>query len=84
MAKVGGFSGRVMKVLQEVGVDGDGVCYDGADTVMRFGSATDYEDGVKAITKTPTGNTSHVLRINIGGTYGYIPVYDDEACNADD
>jgi len=56
----------------------------GCDAILYVASATDYEDGVKAVTKTPTGNTSHVIKISIGGTKAYIPCYDDEACNADD
>jgi hypothetical protein len=52
---------------------------DGADVAFGFGSATNYEDGIKASVATPAGNTSHAIKIKIGAsTYGYIPVYDAE------
>jgi len=55
------------------------------DNLIAFDAADgDYSCGVKAVTKTPTGNTSHSIKVDIGGTSGYIPVYDDEAFNADD
>lgn len=48
---------------------------DGADNVFSFESATAYEDGIKTSANTPGGNTTHAIRVDIGGTPGYIPVY---------
>jgi len=64
---------------------GSALYIDGADNALGFNAAdASYTNGIKAVTKTPTGNTSHSIRVDIGGTPGYIPVYDDEAFNADD
>lgn len=48
---------------------------DGADVAFGFGSATSYEDGIKEVVATPAGNTTHAIKIDVGGVAGYIPVY---------
>jgi hypothetical protein len=59
---------------------GSALYIDGADNALGFAAAdTGYTNGIKAVTQTPTGNTSHVIRVDIGGTPGYIPVYAAEA-----
>jgi len=64
---------------------GAGLYIDGADVMCHFGSASDFEDGIKTSAATPTGNTSHAIKIRVGAsTYGYIPVYDDVAFNSGD
>lgn len=46
---------------------------------LRFYAASDtYAHGIKAVAATPAGNTSHSLKVMIGTTAGYIPVYDAE------
>jgi hypothetical protein len=51
----------------------------GCDNAFGFSSATDYEDGIKASVATPAGDTTHAIRVDIGGTPGYIPVYAAES-----
>jgi len=59
---------------------GSALYIDGADNAIGFAAAdSGYTNGIKAVTQTPTGNTSHVIRVDIGGTAGYIPVYAAEA-----
>jgi hypothetical protein len=46
---------------------------------IRFKAASDtYAHGIKAVAAAPSGNTSHALKVMIGTTAGYIPVYDNE------
>lgn len=46
------------------------------DALIHFGSATDYEDGIKAIAgAAPTGTITHFIIIYVDDAEGYIPVY---------
>jgi len=55
---------------------GSALYVDGADNVLGFAAAdSGYTNGIKANAVTPTGNVSHVIRVDINGTPGYIPVY---------
>ncbi|MBU2040086.1 MAG: hypothetical protein KKH95_13150 [Gammaproteobacteria bacterium] len=46
---------------------------------FRFKAAdASYAHGVKESVNTPAGNTSHAIKVMIGTTAGYIPVYDAE------
>ena len=56
-----------------------GLYMDGVDAAFGFGSATNYEDGIKVSVATPEGNTTHAIKILIGATPGYIPVYAAES-----
>lgn len=55
---------------------GSALYVDGADNALGFAAAdASYTNGIKAVTATPAGDTSHSIRVDIGGTPGYIPVY---------
>lgn len=54
----------------------DALYIDGANNALGFRYVDDsYSCGIKAETSTPSGATSHSIRINIAGTAGYIMVY---------
>lgn len=43
---------------------------------IRFKAAADtYDHGIKVVAAEPAGNTSHAIKVMIGTTPGYIPVY---------
>lgn len=48
---------------------------DKCDAILYVATATNYESGVKAVAATPADNTSHAIKISIGGTPAYIPAY---------
>lgn len=51
----------------------------GCDNVLAFASSTSYEDGIKATAQTVSSSSSHVIRVDIHGTPGYIAVFAAES-----
>lgn len=52
---------------------------DGVDVLIRGETASDYEDGFKAVVNTPTGNITHALKFMVGSTAVYVPGYVSDA-----